>query len=61
MDLTPPTTGIVHDGLTPGEDIKYSSRPSTVDANWEGFEDPESGIYSQTLHIYVNGQLEEVY
>ena len=63
VDVTPPTTGYVYDGLElddDGNDMKYSSKPATVSAHWTDFEDPESNVTSITVDIIVNGEVQEV-
>ncbi|KAI8486030.1 hypothetical protein Bbelb_361300, partial [Branchiostoma belcheri] len=44
FDATPPVEGTLRDGLEPDSDLEFSSEPSTVSANWDGYRDPESGI-----------------
>eukprot|EP00058_Branchiostoma_floridae_P003025 XP_002588513.1 hypothetical protein BRAFLDRAFT_79466 [Branchiostoma floridae] len=44
FDATPPVEGTLRDGLEPDSDLAFSSEPSTVSANWDGYSDPESGI-----------------
>ncbi|XP_066289112.1 uncharacterized protein [Branchiostoma lanceolatum] len=44
FDATPPVEGTLRDGLEPDSDLQFSSEPSTVSANWDGYSDPESGI-----------------
>ncbi|CAH1239174.1 HEG1 [Branchiostoma lanceolatum] len=44
FDATPPVEGSLRDGLEPDSDLQFSSEPSTVSANWDGYSDPESGI-----------------
>ncbi|XP_078695733.1 uncharacterized protein LOC144924478 [Branchiostoma floridae x Branchiostoma belcheri] len=52
FDATPPVEGTLRDGLEPDSDLEFSSEPSTVSANWDGYRDPESGIgdYAVTVH-----------
>ncbi|XP_066289761.1 uncharacterized protein [Branchiostoma lanceolatum] len=44
FDATPPVEGTLRDGLDPDSNLQFSSEPSTVSANWDGYSDPESGI-----------------
>ena len=60
VDMTPPTTGEVLDGLEPDVDLEFSSHRATVSANWDGFGDPESDIIAQSITVYINGEVEEV-
>ena len=43
IDLTPPSHGVVHDGIIE-PDLQYQSSLSSMVANWEGIWDLESGI-----------------
>ncbi|ESO88605.1 hypothetical protein LOTGIDRAFT_165389 [Lottia gigantea] len=43
IDSTPPSTGIIHDGLDP-HDSEYQSSDSLLAASWYGFSDIGSGI-----------------
>ncbi|XP_038062441.1 uncharacterized protein LOC119732930 [Patiria miniata] len=53
VDLTPPIQGSVYDGLLPGPtDLDFSSEPATVEAQWKGFSDPESGIEDYQVTVY---------
>ncbi|XP_022103294.1 uncharacterized protein LOC110986022 [Acanthaster planci] len=53
VDLTPPIQGNVYDGLLPGHtDLDFSSRPATVEAQWHGFYDPDSGIKDYQVTVY---------
>ncbi|XP_022102001.1 uncharacterized protein LOC110985344 [Acanthaster planci] len=53
VDLTPPIQGSVYDGLLPGPtDLEFSSKPATVEAQWEGFSDPDSGIEDYQVTVY---------
>jgi hypothetical protein len=42
VDTTVPVAGTVNDG--PGADIDFQLSTTTIQANWSGFADPESGI-----------------
>jgi photosystem II stability/assembly factor-like uncharacterized protein len=42
QDTTPPTLGLVSDGVS--GDIDFQTSTIFVDANWSGFSDPETGI-----------------
>ncbi len=42
-DATPPLAGQVNDG--PGPDLATQPSLDTLEANWSGFDDPESGIF----------------
>ncbi|XP_022100338.1 uncharacterized protein LOC110984441 [Acanthaster planci] len=54
VDLTPPMQGNVWDSSLAGttDDLDFSSRPATVEAQWHGFSDPESGIKDYQITIY---------
>ena len=43
IDLSPPSNGVVHDGIIE-PDLKYQSSLTSMAANWEGIWDLESGI-----------------
>ena len=43
IDFSPPSLGVVHDGIME-PDLKYQSSLSSMAANWEGIWDLESGI-----------------
>ncbi|XP_070573951.1 uncharacterized protein [Ptychodera flava] len=51
-DATPPESGWIKDGLNPDEDVVFSSEPSTVSANWDGFSDPESDIKEYSVTVW---------
>ncbi|KAI8482777.1 hypothetical protein Bbelb_394390 [Branchiostoma belcheri] len=51
FDATPPVEGTLRDGLEPDSDLEFSSEPSTVSANWDGYRDPESGIGDYTVTV----------
>uniref|UniRef100_A0ABM0M0H6 Uncharacterized protein LOC100366953 n=1 Tax=Saccoglossus kowalevskii TaxID=10224 RepID=A0ABM0M0H6_SACKO len=51
-DATPPMTGELRDGLDPHTDMMYSSESSSVSANWDGYDDPESGIGKYDVSVY---------
>ena len=44
VDLTPPNSGLVHDGSSLSADIDYQSSTTFVETAWTPFEDQESGI-----------------
>ena len=46
VDLTPPNSGLVHDGSSLHFDIQFQFSTTTVAAIWEPFRDHESGIVS---------------
>ena len=52
IDLTPPVKGVVKDGKDPNEDMRYSSKASTVASTWKQFSDPESGLKNYLVNIY---------
>ena len=52
VDLTPPVSGWVVDGLSPGEDLQYSSDSASVRLMFGGFSDPESDIKDYQLSVY---------
>ena len=51
IDMDPPISGTVADGL--GEDEDYTNNDTTLDLTWQGFSDPLSGIayYLSLIHI----------
>ncbi|CAH1277633.1 Hypp9726 [Branchiostoma lanceolatum] len=51
FDATPPVEGTLWDGLDPDSDLQFSSEPSTVSANWDGYSDPESGIRDYAMTV----------
>ena len=54
IDTTPPTAGTVLDGIPAEQDLAFSSCFSCATANWNGFQDTESGID----HYHVSIQLQ---
>lgn len=44
VDVSPPNPGVVHDGPSLLSDVNYQSSTSVVEAVWNPFVDPESGI-----------------
>jgi len=60
IDLTPPITGAIADGID--TDLDYSGSDSTLTFNWSGFSDAISGIwkyqYSVGTHVEGNDVLE---
>lgn len=52
--MTLPLPGKVLDGKQAGLDLKYSSETVSKFANWDGFFDPESGIASYKVDVYIN-------
>ncbi|XP_070204336.1 uncharacterized protein [Littorina saxatilis] len=57
VDLTPPIAGRVVDGDDINNDVDYTSEAASIAAAWEGFSDPETGIDSYTLSVFVNDVL----
>ncbi|XP_035668224.1 uncharacterized protein LOC118410558 isoform X2 [Branchiostoma floridae] len=51
FDATPPLEGTLRDGLEPDSDLEFSSEPSTVSANWDGYSDPESDISDYAVTV----------
>ncbi|XP_078616233.1 uncharacterized protein LOC144884654 [Branchiostoma floridae x Branchiostoma japonicum] len=58
FDATPPVEGTLRDGLEPDSDLAFSSEPSTVSANWDGYSDPESGIGDYAVTVQRTHSLE---
>ena len=54
VDTTPPSAGTVRDGMQADQDFAFSSCFSCATANWNGFQDTESGID----HYHVSVQLQ---
>jgi hypothetical protein len=51
-DLTPPEVGDAIDGNRPNfEDTFCSSAPAIVQAQWRGFQDPESAIKDVEIRV----------
>ena len=44
VDVTPPSSGLVHDGSSLQFDIQYQSSITVVEGVWEPFKDQESGV-----------------
>ena len=57
IDTTPPVKGWIKDGSDKNNDMKFSSETAEVSSVWGGFSDPESGIVSYTLDVYINNAL----
>ena len=51
MDLTPPVSGTVRDSLPGQPESKFHSDPAIIEASWEGFSDPESGLDSSQADV----------
>ena len=63
VDMTPPTTGYVYDGLElddDGKDVMFSSKAATVEAHWTDFEDPESSLTAVQLLLITNGNEDDI-
>ncbi|XP_078695732.1 uncharacterized protein LOC144924477 [Branchiostoma floridae x Branchiostoma belcheri] len=58
FDATPPVEGTLRDGLEPDSDLEFSSEPSTVSANWDGYRDPESGIGDYAVTVQRTKSIE---
>ena len=52
VDSTPANPGRIYDGLSPGNDIQFSSDAFSVQAHWINFTDNESGISHYTITVY---------
>ena len=52
VDITPPVSGVVLDGLVNTIDKSYSSSLTMVEANWNGFYDFESSIAQYTVTVF---------
>lgn len=59
MDVTPPLPGSVADGKAESHDLKYSSETASKYTNWNGFSDPESGIASYKVDVYINENMKQ--
>ena len=44
VDVTSPSSGLVHDGSSLQSDLQYQSSTTVVEAVWEPFKDQESGV-----------------
>ena len=52
IDLSPPISGIVVDGIKQNfDDVQFSSSKSSVEVQWDRFSDPESGIKEYSVKI----------
>ena len=58
VDTTAPIPGVVVDGDDINDDVDFTSETSRVAASWSGFSDPESGLGSYTVSVYVNNSLQ---
>ena len=52
VDLTNPVAGIVKDGLDINNNLHYTHKPTTVQAVWDNFSDPESHMAQYNATIY---------
>ena len=52
VDLTNPVAGIVKDGLDINSNLHYTHKPTTVQAVWDNFSDPESHMAQYNATIY---------
>lgn len=60
MDFTPPTPGTVNDSRDGIPDAEYISDVASVEASWDGFADPESGIAKFKISVLVNNEVNTV-
>ena len=44
VDRSPPTTGVVRDGPSRGDDLTYQADADILCVNFDGFTDPHSGV-----------------
>lgn len=52
IDTSPPMSGVVVDGrLNSFIDQNFSSSKSSVELQWDGFSDPESGIKEYAVKV----------
>ncbi|KAK7493720.1 hypothetical protein BaRGS_00015049 [Batillaria attramentaria] len=61
VDKTPPDVGILADGQNAQNDVDFTSETATVSASWSDFHDPESGMDSYTLAVYVDDELQRTF
>ena len=55
VDRSPPTAGDVYDGDQLKKDIAFQSSSSQYCTNWNGFEDPDSGLSKFPEVIFCTG------
>lgn len=56
IDLTPPEPGTLVDGTSVNfSDLEFSSSKSSVELQWGGFSDPESGIKKFDVKVMKQG------
>jgi hypothetical protein len=60
-DVTAPLAGTVNDGISADIDVQVST--TTIEANWGGFNDPESGIvlYEWAIGLSPGGQEKQAF
>ena len=51
IDTTQPLIGRVYDGSSPNMDVAFSNSITTFQANWNGFQDYESGIAQYNIEV----------
>ncbi|CAH1802777.1 unnamed protein product [Owenia fusiformis] len=52
IDMTKPIKGWIKDGLDKDIDSNFTSKTASVQVNWNGYGDPESGIVDYSLAVY---------
>ncbi|CAH1802680.1 unnamed protein product [Owenia fusiformis] len=52
IDMTNPIRGWMKDGLDKKIDSNFTSKTASVQVNWGGYQDPESGISDYSLAVY---------
>ncbi|XP_052073991.1 uncharacterized protein LOC127711867 [Mytilus californianus] len=62
IDTTAPVKGWIVDGnIGKKHDMNFSSETAEVSSMWGGFSDPESGIVSYNLDVYINNKLSQTF
>ncbi|VDI44467.1 Hypothetical predicted protein, partial [Mytilus galloprovincialis] len=62
IDTTAPVKGWIVDGnIGKKHDMNFSSETAEVTSMWGGFSDPESGIVSYNLDIYINNKFSQTF
>ncbi|XP_063447918.1 uncharacterized protein LOC134727466 [Mytilus trossulus] len=62
IDTTAPVKGWIVDGNTGKyHDMNFSSETAEIASMWGGFSDPESGIVSYNLDVYINNKLSQTF
>lgn len=56
VDDTPPTPGIIYDGIVVGKDINFQSDTTSLSCTWMNFTDKESHVSSYTVCFSRDGE-----